>query len=97
MEPIEVMNRTRLLVALPALIAFGCSSPNDVSNNAIIHNISPELMGSVERPIDANRNLNQTADVNSRLFWDDMGRTFYTSHPSNLSPLPVMSTSGMPK
>lgn len=94
---LEVMNRNRLLVILPALLAVGCASDNDVSNNAIIHNLSPELQGSVERPIDINRNMNATADVNARLFWDDMGRAFYTDHPSSLTPLPVTGTSGMPK
>jgi hypothetical protein len=84
------------LLAIVALA--GCaSSQSDVSYDAIAHNLSPEVSGSVERPVDSNRNLNLTNDMNARLFWDDLGRALYTDHPSRLSPLPINGTSGMPR
>jgi hypothetical protein len=90
------MKPQRLLWLVPALIV-GCSADSDVSNYAIIHDLTPELMSTTERPVDVDRHINQTSDVNCRLFWDDMGRAFYTDHPSRLSPLPVQNGSGMPK
>ena len=63
----------------------------NVSYDAIIHDLSRELQGSVERPVDVNRNLNMVHDYNTRMFWDDLGRALYTDRPSRLSPLPVGS------
>jgi hypothetical protein len=89
--------RSSSLLLLAALTIGGCKSGEDVSYKAIIHNLSPEMQGSVERPVDANRNLNLTHDMNARSFWDDLGRALYTDHPSRLSPLPISGTSGMPR
>jgi hypothetical protein len=77
------------------LLAVGCSTDkNDVSDSAILGDLSPELMGINRRPEDVNRNINVTADINSRSFIDDIGRTVYWDHPSRLSPMPIIDTSG---
>jgi hypothetical protein len=91
--------RTVSSVLIAAAVCTGChrASVDDVSYPAIAHNLSPELMGTVERDVDVNRNINVTADVNSRMFYDDIGRAIYTDHPSRLSPLPITGTSGLPK
>jgi hypothetical protein len=87
-----------VVLATLVVVAGGCQSdPQDVSYSAIAGNVSPELQGSTERPVDVNRNVAATADMNARLFWDDLGRAFYTDHPSRLSPLPISGTSGNPK
>jgi len=77
----------------------GCqgSGIDDVSYAAISGNLTPELAGLVERPIDVDRNLSITNNQNWRMFSDDWGRVFYTDHPSRLSPMPVVSTSGNPR
>ena len=75
----------------------GCSSTDNVSYNAITWNLTPELHGMSERGVDANRHLATTNNANVRMFFDDVGRTFYTDHPSRLSPMPVVYTSGNPR
>ncbi len=79
-------------------LAAGCQTdPNDVSFSAIRHSLTPELRGAVDTPDDADRHLAVTNDTNSRLLMDDLGRMFYTNHPSRLSPLPIVYTSGNPR
>jgi hypothetical protein len=76
----------------------GCSSdPNKVSYQAISHNLTPELQGTVERPVDADRHARTTANLNLRMASDDFGRILYTDHPSKLSPMPIVQSSGMPR
>ncbi len=77
----------------------GCqgSGTGDVSYAAISGNLTPELAGLVERPIDVDRNLSATNNQNWRMFSDDWGRLFYTDHPSRLSPMPIVQTSGNPR
>ena len=62
----------------------------------LYRNPTPELMGLHERPIDVYRNLAIVNNAHLRLLSDDLGRTFYTNHPSRLSPYPVMSLTGNP-
>ncbi len=75
----------------------GCQTARDpLSYDAIRRDLTPELQGLVERPIDVDRNLAANNNQNLRMMWDDMGRTFYTSRPSSLTPMPVIHTSGIP-
>ncbi len=84
--------------AMLTALAAGCQTdPNDVSFYAIRHSLSPELRGAVDTQDDADRHLAVTNDTNSRSFMDDLGRVFYTDHPSRLSPLPIAYTSGNPR
>ncbi|MHC4991253.1 MAG: hypothetical protein ACYTGC_09760 [Planctomycetota bacterium] len=85
---------TMMLVPVAML---GCGGEPDVSTDAILGNLSPELRGSTESHEIAEKNLAVTNDTNSRLFFDDIGRVLYTDHPSRLSPLPVTGTSGNPR
>ncbi len=75
----------------------GCQTADPLSYHAIKSDLTPELQGLVERPIDVDRNLASTNNQNLRLMWDDIGRTLYTDHPSMLSPMPVINTSGNPR
>ena len=47
------------LGALAAAVLVGCSSsgPHDVSFSAISGNLTPELQGLTDRPVDEERNL----------------------------------------
>ncbi len=84
-------------VMLTALAAGCQTDPNDVSFHAIRHSLSPELRGAVDTQDDADRHLAVTNNTNSRSLMDDLGRVFYTDHPSRLSPLPIAYTSGSPR
>ncbi len=66
----------------------------DVSTNAILRNPSPELRTMTERPVDVRRNYHMTADQNRRMFWEDLGRFWYTDRPSRLRPGGSIATSG---
>jgi hypothetical protein len=81
---------TALCVA--ALIA-GCEGQS-TSFGAIAGNPTPELQGVTERPIDIDAHLAYMRDHDWRMLSDDLGRTFYTDHPSKLSPYPIVLTSG---
>ncbi len=87
------------LGALGAAVLVGCSSSShpDVSFDAIRGNLTPELQGLTDRPVDDERNLAVTNNMNLRLMNDDLGRALYTDHPSRLSPYPITSTSGNPR
>lgn len=88
-----------LALSATVLILSGCHSddPMDVSQDAILHNLTPELRTTVERPIDAKAHARVTHNLNSRMFYEDLGRALYTSHPSRLNPLPIINTSGQPR
>ncbi|MHC4948695.1 MAG: hypothetical protein ACYTG1_10590 [Planctomycetota bacterium] len=89
-----------IALVVMALIVMGCQSkphPERVSVKYINNNLTPNLVGSAETYEDQARAVSVTNNMNARLFWDDMGRTFYTDHPSRLSPLPIQYTSGNPR
>ena len=87
------------VIAATALLTGckGSGDPENVSYSAISGNLTPELMGLAERPIDVDRNISVAANQNQRAFWGDLGRAFYTNHPSTLSPFPIELTSGQPR
>ena len=85
-------------LGLASALLTGCSSdPNNVSYGSISNNLTPELRGLTDRPIDIDRHNKVTANTNSRMFWDDISRWWYTDHPSRLSPYPVGYSSGQPR
>lgn len=82
-----------LLLASAAIA--GCkSNPNDVSFNTVKGNLTPELQTLDETNQDVDRNLAVNFNQDLRMFWMDLGRTFYTDRPSYLSPMPVVATGG---
>ena len=87
------------LGALGAAVLVGCSSssPYDVSFDAISGNLTPELQGLTDRPVDNERNVAVANNQNWRMFSDDLGRALYIDHPSRLSPYPITYTSGNPR
>ncbi len=76
----------------------GCESSarQTTSLGDILSDPTPELRGLQERPVDVYRNLAIVNNANMRMLSDDLGRTFYTNHPSRLSPYPIMSLNGNP-
>jgi hypothetical protein len=82
--------------------AAGCATRpaerrHQVSYAAISGNLTPELQTLHERPVDVHRNMAVNQNQSWRMFWNDLGRVWYTDHPSRLSSFPVVSTSGNPR
>ena len=77
-------------------VLLGCQGNGDTSYTAIKMNQTPELRGTAERHVDSDRHMWTTMNVNMRSAWDDAGRLWLMDRPA-LSPMPMYSTSGMPK
>ncbi len=87
-------------LALAAMLAGGCASTpdlDDVSYHAISRNITPEIQGVTERPIDIDRNMRMNFNQDLRAMWGDLGRMWMTNAPSALSPHRTIATSGQPR
>jgi hypothetical protein len=87
------------VLALLTVALAGCKTGegNDVSYKAISHDLTPELRGLEQRPIDIDAHIAYMANANWRMMSDDLGRVFYTDHPSRLTPFPMTKTSGQPR
>lgn len=90
---------TSLSVATLGLLCLltgplGCSDSNETSFDSIKGDPTPELLTQVERPVDAERNYAMMSNQNWRMFWQDIGRALYIDHPSRLSPVSAVYTSG---
>jgi hypothetical protein len=87
-----------VVVAATALTT-GCASDktSDTSYAAISGDLTPELMTLSERPIDVDRHISFNNDLNGRMFWNDLGRVFYTDRASWLTPYPTGSVTGVPR
>ncbi len=87
------------LAILGGAVLAGCggSNANNVSFGAISGDLTPELQGLTDRPVDDERNVAVANNQNGRMFADDLGRVFYTDHPSRLAPYPITYTSGNPR
>jgi len=80
------------------LFLAGCGgATNDVSLGAVTSNLTPELMTLNQRPVDVQRHMSYSTDINGRLFWEDLGRTWYVDHPSRLNPIEIVQVSGKPR
>ncbi len=87
----------RLAPALLLLVVACQPKPDDVSFNTVKGNLTPELQTLDETNQDVDRNLAVNFNQDLRMFWMDLGRTFYTDRPSYLSPMPVVATGGQPR
>lgn len=86
-----------LLMGAFAAVAGCGANPDRVDYGYIKSNLSPELIGLADRPIDLDRNTAIMVDHNRRMLVDDVWRAMYWDHPSRLSPYPVTYTSGHPR
>ncbi len=60
----------------------------NVSQDAIFDNLTPELMTTDQRGRDVKGQIALTNDSNWRQMWEDLGRVFILDRPSRLSPNP---------
>jgi hypothetical protein len=84
-------------VGLLALAGCQQSQKDPLSYDSISGDLTPELQGTVERPVDIDRHLAVIDNQNLRMASDDLGRIWYTTGPSMLSPFPITSMSGIPR
>jgi hypothetical protein len=86
------------LALVTGLCTVGCSSdPMATDFKSIKSDLTPELQGVTERPVDIDRNIATTFEQNGRNFWNDLGRAFYVDRPSILSPYFIVPTGGQPR
>ena len=91
------MKKLALTALAGTFLLIGCSSTNDVSLGAVTSNMTPEMVTLNQRPEDVKRHMAYTTNVNWRLFHEDLGRFFYTDHPSRLNPVEIVQVSGKPR
>lgn len=85
-------NASRLLIAA-ALIAglaatSGCSSSKDKRVSKLRNNPTPGMSTLYQRQDDVDNTLAVYFNEMDRMFWQDLGRAFYTDRPSRLTPEP---------
>ena len=93
------MKTPACLISAAALAVWltGCNSDRDVSYKHITGDLTPELKGLEERPVDDHNAFAISSNTNLRMFWDDIGRSLYLDTPSRLSPYPIINTTGQPR
>ena len=91
-------NHIRLaLSAALVLCVLGCSYDiNDVSYKNILRRPAPEMSSTALTKTQGDGSYAYMRNTNYRAAWDDFGRAFLISHPSTLSPYPIVRTSGNP-
>jgi len=79
-----------LLVSGVILAGCSASQRSDYAQTEKIRtNLTPNLDTLHQRPDDIENALTIMADENGRMFWEDLGRVFYTDRPSRLTREPV--------
>jgi hypothetical protein len=76
-----------------AATLVGCTTAGSRADYAqaerIRADLTPELDTLYQRPDDMSNAMTIMADENGRMFWQDLGRVFYTDRPSRLTREPV--------
>lgn len=95
------MKKTLATLACMTLIGLtGCQSTggsDGVAYSDIVGDITPEMRGLTQRPVDRHAALKYANNENVRMLWDDVARSMYLNRSSRLSPHAVYSQSGMPQ
>lgn len=85
---------TRLILASALIIGagltVGCSSSKDNRVVEIRHHLTPEMKTLSKRPDDVKNSLAIYFNEMDRMFWQDVGRAFYTDRPSRMTPEPTL-------
>jgi hypothetical protein len=100
LERVKTMTRALRLTATMfafALLVSLVACSKKTQQQEIIGDLSPEMQATAQRPDDVNTNFAYMTNTDMRGFWDDLGRVFYTDHPTKLSPYPIAEMSGSPK
>jgi hypothetical protein len=81
--------RSAIVPALCVAALAGCGT-NPLSRDSMIrYNPTPELDTLYQRPVDVANALTIMSNENGRMFWQDMGRFWYTDRPSRLTREPI--------
>lgn len=90
--------RRLVLAGLACAAGLGlaaCESSSDaVTYNAITGDLTPELRGTTDRPIDVDWHNAVSMNKNLRSISDDWQRIWMLNGPSRLSPYPLYNASG---
>lgn len=81
---------SRKLIVLGALLlcgglSSGCMFTGNSQLNEVRSDPSPNLDTLSQRPEDMDNAIVYTFDENGRMFWEDLGRVWFTDRPSRLS------------
>jgi hypothetical protein len=90
---LSARNTARLLLATALLagvaISSGCSSSKDKRVSGLRKDPTPDMSTLYQRQDDVDNALAVYFNEMDRMFWQDMGRAFYTDRPSRLTPEPM--------
>lgn len=90
-------NLVKMFLGAVCLVAVsGCGSSSSTDFNSLRKDLTPELQGLTDRPVDNQRNLAVRENQNRRMLSDDIYRALHLNHPSRLSPYPIIYTNGNP-
>ncbi len=84
------------VIAVCLIVVSGCGSSRSTDFDSLRKNLTPELQGLTDRPVDNQRNFAVRENQNWRMFSDDLNRALFLDHPSRLSPYPILYTNGNP-
>lgn len=82
--------KSRLAAALVSAVALAALAGCETSRyQQVKDDATPNLDTLHQRPEDIDNALVVTFDENGRMFWQDLGRAFYTDRPSRLTREPI--------
>lgn len=61
----------------------------NVSTDAILNDLTPELMTTSQRPIDVDAAISRNYNLSWRLMYEDLGRFMLSDRSTRLSPVPI--------
>lgn len=88
MKKIDTQKIMATGAVLAMLLAGGCATAGP-QHSKIVHNLTPELLSTDQRPVDVQNMTSLTWNTENRQFWDDLSRAALTDRPSRLSKHPV--------
>ncbi len=88
-SPSLLRSRLTIGMALACGVALAAGCSNDRRAVEVRNNLTPELKSMSKRPEDVKNSLAIYFNEMDRMFWQDVGRAFYTDRPSRLTPEPV--------
>jgi len=89
------MKCSALIVAsLVIATVSGCDYLHEDNFGSISGDLTPELQTLSERPSDVHRNMAVSDNQDLRMLNEDLGRVWMTNGPSQLTPYPVVNTTG---
>lgn len=77
-----------LSLSTAAVLLTGCSGSGDSRHNQIVSNLTPELQGASQRPVEFSSRESVVTNTAARLRWEDGQRALLLDKPSALQNRP---------